>query len=266
MPETGLTLTFDELQKQVADFMNGTRILKRINPDETERLNAVIFNGLRRFYYPAMLSVDMAHDWSFLTTNFDLFTQPGVSDYTMPFDFGGAIGPLHHDPADNIRTSVTKVAPNKILWQRQANVTIVNWPTMYAETPIHTGGRSSTRWTVMFWPTPAAQYHFHGRMRIQPLAPNGTQMYLYGGPEHSQTILEACLAEAEMKIDGQPGPHANAFKECLLTSIMLDASMHGAELIGYNGDGDERRDSSLFRPDGRGFENFTPISMSGTIH
>lgn len=264
MPETGLTLTFDELQKQVADFMIGTRVLRRINPEETERLNAVIFNGLRKFYYPAMLSVELAHDWSFLLSSFEFKTQANVSDYTMPFDFGGTVGQLHHEPADNIRTSITKVTPNRIIQQRQANVTIVNWPTMYAETAAHTGGRSSTRWQMMLWPTPAGEYNLKGRMRILPLAPNGAQIYLYGGPEHSQTIIEACLAEAEMKVDGQTGPHAMAFKECLLTSIYLDASMHGPELIGYNGNGDYRRDSSLYRPDGRGFENFTAVSCSGS--
>lgn len=264
--ETALTLTYDELQKQVSDYAYGTRNLRRINADDLERLESVCFNGLRRFYYPQQLNINISHDWSFLVSNFDFYTETSVPDYVMPFNFGGAIGPLHHDPADNVRTSITKVTPNKITWQRQSNITIVNWPTMYAESSVSSGGRQSQRWQLMLWPTPAAVYHFHGRMRIQPLAPNGNQIYLYGGPEHSQTIIEACLAEAELKIDGQPGAHAAAFQQCMLTSVTLDSSMHSAELVGYNGDGDGRWDQSLMRPDGRGFENFGSVTVGGQVY
>lgn len=264
MPETALTLTYDELQKQVADYMFGTRNLKRVNADDTERLQSVVFNGLRKFYYPQQLGVQFTHDWSFLVTDFDFKTEASTPDYVMPFDFGGTVGPMHHDGADNVRTSLTKVTVNKILFQRQTLLSITNWPTMYAESPVNQGGRASTRWKLMLWPTPSAVYRLHGRMRIQPLAPNGAQMYLYGGPEHSQTIIESCLAEAELKYENQPGAHAAAFQSCLLTSIALDHSMHGPELLGYNGDGDDRRDSSLLRPDGRGFENFAAVTVGGT--
>lgn len=262
MPETALQLTYDELQKQVAYFLHGTRRLAAINADELENLQAVINNGLRRFYYPAQVDPALAYDWSFLISDFDFYTEVGTQDYVMPFSFGGAYGPLHHDPDDEIKVSIHKVTPNKILYQRQMNVTVTNWPTLYAERAVMQGGTNGQRWKIMLWPSPSAVFHLHGTMRVHPLGPNGTQEYLYGGAEHSQTILESCLAQAELQIDGQPGAHANEFKQCLATSIVLDSQMHAPEKLGYNGNNSGAQ-GALMRPDGQFFESFGTVTMGG---
>lgn len=266
MPETALALTYDELQKQCAQFLHGTRNLRAINANETENLQALINNGLRDFYYPSQVDPSLRHDWSFLVSDFEFLTEVGTEDYLMPFNFGGAIGPLYHDPEDQIKVSVQKVAANKILQQRQMQITLTNWPTMYAERAVMQGGTQSTRWKIMLWPSPSAQYTFHGTMRVHPLGPNGTQEYLYGGVEHSQTIIEACMAQCELQIDGQPGAHAAAFKNRMWTSVVLDNQMHAAEKLGYNGN-NSRGDSSLMRPDGAGyFENFSTVTMGGVSY
>ncbi|MHB1950118.1 MAG: hypothetical protein ACYCQK_01435 [Acidiferrobacteraceae bacterium] len=266
MPETALQLTYEELQKQVAYFLFGTRRLRAINADDAENLQAVVNNGLRRFYYPAQVDPTLAHDWSFLVGDFTFITEVGTQDYLMPFNFGGAIGPLHHDPGDNIKVSVVKVTPNKLLWQRQLNVTITNWPTMYAERPVPQGGATAQRWKIMLWPSPSAVYTLHGSMRVLPLGPNGAQEYLYGGPEHSQTILESCLAQAELQLDGAPGAHAAAFRNCLLTSIILDQQMHAPEVLGYNANDNFNNGGAILRPDGQFFENFSQVTYNNSAY
>lgn len=265
MPETALSLTYDELQKQVAQYAYGTRNLKSLNQDDIEQLKATINGGLRRFYYPAQLGPEFLHDWSFLVAGFDFLTEVGTDDYLMPFNFGGAIGPLHHDPNDNIKISMQKVTPNQILSHRQQNMTITNWPTLYAEMAVPQGGVNGLRWKIMVWPSPSAEYHLFGRMRVLPLGPNGIQDMLYGGPEHSQTIIESCKAQAELDLDGTPGPHFAEFKQCLLTSIMLDGSMHAPEKLGYNGNS-SYVGSALMRPDGGYFENFSNITYGGSSY
>jgi hypothetical protein len=267
MPETALALTYDELQKQVAQFTYGTRNLQSLSPDENENLLALINNGLRRFYYPAQVDAELRHDWSFLISDFSFITEVGTQDYVMPFNFGGAIGPLYHNPPDQIKVSVAKVTAAKILWQRQMQVTLTNWPVMYAERAVSQGGTQSTRWKIMLWPAPSAVYSLAGTMRIHPLGPNGTQEYFYGGNEHSQTILESCLAQAEIQIEGQPGTHAAEFKACLWTSIVLDNQMHAPESLGYCGDGRMGEASALMRPDGAGyFDNFGSITYGGNVY
>lgn len=263
MPETALTLTYDELQKQVAQFTNGTRNLRALGNDDLELIQSCVLNGLRRFYYPAQIDANLHHDWSFLISDFTFKTEVGTQDYVMPFNFGGAIGRLHHGPNDGIKFSLNKVTPEKILYMRQMAQTVTNWPLMYAERPVAQGGTTGQRWKIMVWPSPSAQYTLYGTMRIHPLGPNGFQEYLYGGPEHSQTILESCLAQAELQIDGQPGAHALEFRNCLMTSIVLDAQMHAPEQLGYNGNGHVNQNSPLMRPDGGFFENFSPVTIGG---
>lgn len=262
MPEIGLTLTLPELQAQVCWFLFGTDDQARVSPIERNMLGRCIFNGLRRFYYPAQVQADLNHDWSFLQSEFTLITEVGTQDYLQPFDFGGVVGPLHHIPTDQIRVPVTKTTVEKILRMREFNVSVSLWPMWFAERAVHSGGRQSTRYQILVWPSPSAVFTFKGTQRILPLAPNATQEFLYGGPEHSQTIIEACLAQAELMLENQPGAHTAEFLNCLKTSIVLDGQMHAPEFLGYNGDGGS--DGTALMRDGRHFENFSPVTVSGS--
>lgn len=261
MPETGLTLTYADLQSQVGFFLFGQDDVTMIAPFDLRTLARVITNGLRRFYYPMQIMDGTIHDWSFLRTKLTLKLASGTSDYEMPFDFGGAEGDLYHDPSDNIKFPVRKVTPDKVLERRMYATTLTAWPQIYAERAVHKGGRQSTRWEIMVWPDPAASYTLLGTYRVLPLAPGTAQNYLYGGPEHSQTIVEACLAAAELQM-GDPGVHAQEFASCLKTSIALDQSMHQPEYLGYNGGGGGN--SSLMRGDGY-FENFDAVTSNGRV-
>lgn len=266
MPETGLTLTYDELTAQVCLLLHGVDDItsEGISQMERNQVRRAITNGLRRFYYPAQVDQGLIYDWTFLTTEFTFKTEIGTDDYLMPFSFGGTVGPLVHDPADQIRVSIVKTTVNDILSFRQLNLQLSSWPQRYAERPVPMGGREGQRWELMMWPSPSAEFLFHGQQRIQPLAPGNDQQYLYGGPEHSQTIIEACLAAAELMQDG-PGPHAVEFMNCLKTSIALDQTMHQPDYLGYNADYRRGASNPTMR-DSRRFENFSPVSVQGTVY
>lgn len=261
MPETGLTLTYPELQAQVAYYLFGVDDPKLISKLEQRVLTRVIANGLRRFYYPAQADPELHHDWTFLYTQIQFKVEVGTQDYIMPFDFGGMVGPLHHEPTDNIRVSVIKTSAQRILMFRQMNISLSLWPMYYAERPVATGGRTSTRWQIMLWPSPSATYTFEGTQRLLPLAAGGSQPYLYGGPEHSQTIIEACLAQAELQLENKPGAHAAEFLSCLRSSIVMDQTAHAPETLGYNG-ASQGVNPALMR-DGLHFENFTNVTVNG---
>jgi len=266
MPETGLTLTYDELAAQVALFLCGVDDPAHPSLSDQERntIRRCIQNGLRRFYYPAQIEPGMVWDWSFLKTAFEFRTEVGVDDYLQPFSFGGTVGPLVHVAEDQIRVGLAKTTAAQILSWRQLNLSLASWPQLYAERPVAQGGMQGQRWEIMLWPSPSAVYVFKGTQRIQPLAPGNNQQYLYGGPEHSQTIIEACLAAAELMM-GEVGPPAAEFAACLKTSMALDETMHQPEYLGYNGD--NRRDpSNPAMRDSRHFENFSPVTVSGGVY
>jgi hypothetical protein len=60
--------------------------------------------------------------------------------------------------------------------------------------------------------------------------------YLYGGSDHSETILYSCLSEAERRVDDEKGPMWERFQECLASSVMFDSRDNRSEHLGYNGD------------------------------
>lgn len=58
-------------------------------------------------------------------------------------------------------------------------------------------------------------------------------IYPLCGPEHMNTLIEACLKIAELRYDDNPGDHARQFMECLAASIRLDR-MNGPASLGMN--------------------------------
>jgi hypothetical protein len=268
VPATGLTLTRDELRAQMAteifgiDFDDG----QKITPLESRKLDRWLINGLRRFYYPDPDARGIVHQWRFLKTEFTFHVDVNTIDYLQPATFGGLIGDLVHVPTDNVRLSVVKVTPDRILHMRQQNLTLTNYPFFYAERSVLSGGISPTAWEIMVWPAPSGSYTFKGTQHINPLAPNAEQPWLYGGPEHSQTILAACLAEAESKGDGVVGIREQEFQTRLAASIGADDGMHQADNLGMNLDSSVLGGSSAITRGGRYFENFDPVTYGGSVY
>jgi len=101
---------------------------------------------------------------------------------------------------------------------------------------------TGTRQEVLFWPQITSAATVSYRYRVRPNKPTSTGHndltgdYLYGGSDHSETILYSCLAEAERRVDDERGSMWARFQECLASSVMFDTRDNRAEHIGYNGD------------------------------
>lgn len=67
MAESTLSITFDDLQKEVAFYLGLSRDSTKWSASELESINSCIKSGLRQFYCPDPLPGErIAHDWSFL--------------------------------------------------------------------------------------------------------------------------------------------------------------------------------------------------------
>jgi len=264
MPVTGLTITYEELRQQAATLAFGTDLVDGdpLSGLEERKLERWILGGLRRFYYPPG-GANGVYRWRFLESEFTFVTDVNTMDYPQPPTFGGTKGDLVHIPSDNVRLSVRKVTPDKILEMRQLNISLTNYPFMYAERARHTGGTSALTWEIMVWPPPSGVYTFKGVQIINPLAPGPGQEYPYGGPEHAQTIIAAVLAEVELKGDGTPGPYATDFLQLLETSKSMDMQMHAPETLGINTDPSTTASSSSIMRDGLHYENFNDVTVGG---
>ena len=112
-----------------------------------------------------------------------------------------------------------------------ATVTLLGPPKRFAirpvaSTPITTTGQ---RFEMLVFPTPDAAATVNYRYSLAPDDVTTTSTYPYGGPQHAETFMLACVAKAELIIKGEPGPNTAAFKEQLVASIIMDRRSRAAE-------------------------------------
>jgi len=87
----------------------------------------------------------------------------------------------------------------------------------------------------MVYPKPDANYTVSYKYHALPGKIDASYPYPKGGAAHAETILEACLAIAEARMDNNAGIHAAAFQNRMNASIAFDKKMHTPEYLGYNG-------------------------------
>lgn len=90
------------------------------------------------------------------------------------------------------------------------------------------------RYQAVFHPVPDGAYTFWYTYRVAPSMLTIANKYPLGGAEHSETILEACLAAAERSQDNVAGLHAAEFERLLAVSIMTDKDHHCPATLGVD--------------------------------
>lgn len=147
----------------------------------------------------------------------DAFTVTGYGIFSLPDDFGYLLEPLNFTDGQlkgNVR--VTGESQIRTKW---AHETLLSYPQLaHARFAYATTGQ---RGELLLWPKPDAIYTLHYRYGVLPDALTSTY-YPYGGMQHAETIKAACLAEAEVHVDGQPGAWEVRFQERLAASMIAD--------------------------------------------
>lgn len=120
-------------------------------------------------------------------------------------------------------------------------------PQYYALRPREFTPATGQRWDIMVWPIPNEDYTVTYRKVIN-LDALTTGQYPPGGLVHAETIKEACLAAAEIRLDDTQGLHKARYQELLAKSKEVDART-GPESLGQNSD-TTRRERTMDRNDG----------------
>ncbi len=243
MAEPTLAIQFQELQARVGSFMGWGRGLNYGDPDWTNdqqfQIQGIVASGLRNFYYPS--SVDgqpSSYDWSFLhpTTTADLPTN--AQTVNLPDDFGGFEGQL------TMLTNTSTAQPWYIQWKNEGSIRELyavtpqmSGPPMFAcQSPMKgTTGTAGQRWFLLIFPTADQDYTLQFQYWINPDYLTGALPFAYGGAQHSETILESCLAVAEVRLDDAMSVHTQKFRERLQASVSVDRR-NKPQKIGYNRD------------------------------
>ena len=206
---------------------------------QQDDLNEIVASGIRQFYYPPKLPQQAnPHSWSFLHPVQTLDLLAGHNTVQLPDDFGGFEGIVTVSPTANA------VLPWPIRFYNEAQVRFAftetpnatGPPTMVAEQNLKgTTQVSGSRSQLSVYPTADQAYALNVQYYINPDMLTGTNPYVYGGPEHVETILESCLAIAEQRLDDAMTVHTAKFLQRLEASIGMDMK-HKAQTSGYNGD------------------------------
>ena len=105
------------------------------------------------------------------------------------------------------------------------------------------GDNTSTRYELMLWPTPDAEYRISFRYRVNPDTSGANSLPalvdsldLHGGDRYSELYLEAAFLAADELMGVKRSPHEERFLRAVVNAVGSDRLTSSADSMGYNGD------------------------------
>lgn len=244
-------LSYGELRRRVGRFLGFDRNPANWGEREVLDVQDCIDSGLDEFYRPTRVPGEhWSYQWSFLRPTGFVTLVPGEWDYDMPDDFAGFDGPLYYVGSDQLQHTVRLMNEGFIHNLRQRESLFAHSDTVeYAAlTPKRSDGISTSIYQLQVWPKPDRQitlqfkqFVTHPRLREDHQVP-------YGAANHAQTIIQACIAAAELMLTDVEGPQYERFIRNLIASRDFDARASSPMTLGYNGDGSCRHDCECEPP------------------
>lgn len=209
-----------------------------LETDQETHLDQMVLYGENMFYKGTVLPGETTvHRWSFLEPQGSISVSADDYTYNLPDDFGGfKSAGLSLDPSDDAVEDVRLTSIDFINRQRALDVTIS------VETPTHAAYRlkdraqtTGQRFELILWPTPSTDCTLYFRYYSTPTATTDGAPYPLGGQPHGMTLLEACLAAAELHMnDESNGPHFQEFMRLMQSSVAFDRAQTTPQYFGKN--------------------------------
>lgn len=232
--ESSLTLKKSDFESKVGVFAGwGNGVTDAWDARKQDAITDSVNSGLRQFYFPAP-----PYSWSFLRPFASLTLPSAATALLLPADFGGVEGPVYFSTSGGSQyAELPTVGVGMIETEARRSPSTSGRPVMCAIEPVRgTSFNGSQPYQLRVWPTSDQAYAVRVRYYLLPDCLSDSYPYAYGGAQHSETILESCLAIYEERYDDQiHGVHGQKFKERLAASIQADQRMK-AQTLGYNGD------------------------------
>lgn len=229
-----LLIDYNQLRREVGRFLGINRDAGFFEPDEATDIDDIIRSGLRRFYWHATLPGEdgkpgVSHSWSFLRQVKTLDLVASTSTYTLPEDFGELIEPVFTWAAGAGNDTIAVVSERHLRSLASQVTTLTGVPRYAALRPSVEVKGGKPLQEVLFYPTPTTAATLSYRASIIPAELDEDHPYPLGGAQHSETILESCLAAAEKTLRDEEGVHCKRYFECLATSIASDQKLAALE-------------------------------------
>lgn len=232
---TDLSIDLNYLKRLVGRHMGATSHPASWTHKQAEEVNEAIRSGLRRFYTPPVLPGERyAHEWSFLRPLGHLQLVDGVYEYDLPEDYAFLDGPMTYDPGTSIIYPPVRMVSEHQIRSRRQEMQYSARPEM-AAIRVKTDQQTGTRWEIVVWPTPDADYTLGYRYRTNPTLLSSGIAKPVGGMPHAQTVVESCLLSADELMGNKSDRYAR-YIELLRTSVSHDRIANAPETLGYNRD------------------------------
>ncbi len=235
MAESSFTESLSTLRAKIAWQRGYGRDWTTLGDTEKAEIEDILVSGLRSFYWPKN-----GHVWSFMRPMKQLVTVADQWQYPQEGDYADIEGDLTFQTTSTSYCKIPVVGENQIREFRQTVTGQTGVPRYAATRPIAKDPSKSSRFEIILWPTPDAVYTLDFKMVVNPNILTDASPFPYGGPIHSETILQACLAAAEGDLDDNLGVHAAKFQELLASSVAFDAQFNRPNTLGDNLDRSDR--------------------------
>lgn len=240
------------LLREVGSVLGYGRHPDSWTPEKRSIADGIVQRGVRGFYVPTVLPNEKyAHEWSFLRPVRPLVTVANQYIYDLPADFAMLDGPITYAPDQAVLYQPIEVVAEYVVRTRQQETTWTGRPTMAALVSTNEPGR----FQIHFWVTPDGAYTLYYRSRVNPRDLSDANPTPHGGMVHAQTILEACLLEAELEKGVKDSPRKGRFLERLQASVSHDRRLHSPPSIrgnveGYGVDSYHELDANVIKYNG----------------
>lgn len=229
------------LQHDVRDLMNGVghylghnveadplaSTLEFWDADQLADVKRVVNSGYRQFLYPPAVDEKSPHEWTFLTPAAVQVFGAGVASVDLPLDCSGVVFGVvvqgTGDVADFKHQKLKIIPEHDWLAITGNNATAVLGTPKYASiiSPTQQGGVEQS-YQMALYPAPQNGVTIRYRYMREPLMLDETQVIPWGGDRHSETLMQSCLAAAELLQDDEHGVHWERFLHRLRFSIAID--------------------------------------------
>lgn len=236
MSESSLSLGYADFRAAIAYYLGYGRNSGIWTSNQEDDINHCLKRGLRQFYSPPILQGDsLPHRWSFMRPLTTLVTVSGTWEYTAPDNFGALDGNMTYE-SGTMSCPLRIVSEVAIRTMRQPE-DLAGYPRCVAVVPIASDGGSGQRFKFQLFPNPDAVYTLTYAFFVLPSTLSDAKPYPLGGEQHGDTIMQSCLAAAELSIsEGASEIHRLKFMERLAASVGFDRQLSTPDRFGYNGD------------------------------
>jgi hypothetical protein len=260
--EPSLSLKLDDFRMEVGYYLGYGRNIAVWGEQEIADVKTCVDSGVRNFYYPIPPGETMRYDWSFMCPMREMTIAEGESEVDLPDDFGGIEGDVFVTNADGTNGIEVKVENEGAIRRRFlvcADATGRPWAAAVAQ-PKETSTGTGQRAKLAVYPTTDDEYTLRFKYYVLGDALTESRPYPLGGSEHAETVLESCLAVAELRILGRKGEHGFEFDRRLMASVNQDRRLK-PQYTGYNADRSYRRWGQVGNR--RWWFNQRPITING---